>query len=80
MGERGAQKGKVEGEEEEEEKEEVEAGRRKEEEVGEGKTEVGTAAVAGKSLAVERGKTEEGGSGEGRSEDAEGGRRCWRGV
>lgn len=77
-GERGGQKGRVEEEEEVEEKAEGEAARRKEEEAGEGKTEVGIVVVAGKSWAAEGGKTEVGGSGEERSGDAEGGRRCWR--
>lgn len=68
------------------EKAEGEAARRKEEEGGEGKAEgaepalvlrFGIAAVAGKSRAVGRGKTEVGGSGERGSGGAEGGRRFW---
>lgn len=60
-----------------EEKEEGEAVRKKEE-AGEGKTEAGIVAVAGKNRGVVRGKTEGGGSGEGSSGDAEGGRKSWR--
>lgn len=78
MGEGGGQKGRVEGGEEVEEKEEGEAAWTKEEEAGEGKTEAGIAAVAGKGWGAERGKTEGGGSGGARSGDAEGGSRCWR--
>lgn len=57
-----------------------EAAKRKGEAGDEGKValRVGIAVVAGKSRAVERGKTEEAGSGERGSGGAVGGRRFWR--
>lgn len=59
------------------EMEEGEAARSKEGAGGGGKV-VLRFGIGGKSLVVERGKTEEGGSGERGSGDAEGGRRFWR--